>query len=42
MAVDDAYSAKEWRETNPDGYEIAYRTSRLSRRICRSVAEFTF
>ena len=42
MAVDDAYGAKEWREVTPDGDEISYRTSRLSRRICRSVADFTF
>jgi isocitrate dehydrogenase (NAD+) len=42
MAVDDAYGAKEWRETAPDGDEIAYRTSKISRRICRSVAEFSF
>jgi isocitrate/isopropylmalate dehydrogenase len=42
MAVDDAYGAKEWREMTEDGDEISYRTSRLSRRICRSVAEFTF
>jgi isocitrate dehydrogenase (NAD+) len=42
MAVDDAYGAKEWRETTPNGDEIAYRTSRISRRICRAVAEFSF
>ncbi len=42
MAVDDAYGAKEWRETKPDGDEIAYRTARLSRRTCRDVAEFSF
>jgi isocitrate/isopropylmalate dehydrogenase len=42
MAVDDAYGAKEWRETTSDGDEIAYRTSKISRRICRSVAEFSF
>jgi isocitrate dehydrogenase (NAD+) len=41
MAVDDAYGAKEWRET-VDGDEIAYRTSRISRSICRCVAEFSF
>src|SRR5690606_15972673 len=40
-AVDDAYGAKEWRET-VDGDEIAYRTARISRRTCRAVAEFTF
>ena len=42
MAVDDAYGAKEWRETTPDGDEIAYRTSHISRSVCRSVAEFSF
>jgi len=41
MAVEDAYGAKEWREgTGLD--EVAYSTRRLSRRICRAVAEFTF
>ena len=42
MAVDDAYGAKEWRESGPDGDEIAYRTSHISRKVCRSVAEFSF
>jgi isocitrate dehydrogenase (NAD+) len=42
MAVDDAYGAKEWRETTPKGDEIAYRTSKISRSVCRSVAEFSF
>lgn len=42
MAVDDAYGAKEWREKTPEGDEIAYRTSRVSRYICRYVAEFSF
>jgi isocitrate/isopropylmalate dehydrogenase len=42
MAVDDAYGAREWRETTPEGDEIAFRTSRISRSICRSVAEFSF
>ena len=42
MAVDDAYNAKEWRESTADGDEIAYRTSRISRKVCRSVAEFSF
>jgi isocitrate dehydrogenase (NAD+) len=42
MAVDDAYGAKEWRENTTDGDEIAYRTSRISRKISRSVAEFSF
>ena len=42
MAVDDAYGAKEWRETTPDGDEIAYRTSKISRKVCRAVADFSF
>src|SRR6266545_6695624 len=42
MAVDDAYGAKEWRESTPEGDEIAYRTSKISRNICRCVAEFSF
>lgn len=41
MAVEDAYGATEWREG--EGLdEVAYSTRRLSRRICRAVAEFTF
>src|SRR5437764_438105 len=41
MAVGDAYGATEWREG--DGAdEVAYRTERIERRICRSVAEFAF
>jgi isocitrate dehydrogenase (NAD+) len=42
MAVDDAYGAKEWRENTPDGDELAYRTSKISRKTCRFVAEFSF
>ena len=42
MAVDDAYGAKEWRETSPEGDEIAFRTSKISRSVCRVVAEFAF
>jgi isocitrate dehydrogenase (NAD+) len=41
MAVGDAYGAKEWREGEGDG-EVAFRTERIERRICRSVAEFAF
>lgn len=43
MARDDAYGAKEWRENDagsPD--EVAYRTEKISRRVCRSVAEYAF
>jgi len=42
MAVDDAYGAKEWREATSGGDELAYRTSRISRKTCRQVAEFSF
>ena len=42
MAVDDAYGAKEWREQTADGDELAYRTSKISRKISRDVAEFAF
>jgi isocitrate dehydrogenase (NAD+) len=41
MAVGDAYGAKEWREGEGDD-EAAFRTERIERRICRSVAEFAF
>jgi isocitrate dehydrogenase (NAD+) len=41
MAVGDAYGAKEWRVTE-DGDEIAYRTERISRSVCRVVAEYAF
>ncbi len=41
MAVGDAYGAKEWREGEGDD-EVAFRTERIERRICRSVAEFAF
>jgi len=42
MAVDDAYGAKEWRERTQEGDELAFRTSKISRYICRCVAEFSF
>ncbi|MGB2875520.1 MAG: isocitrate/isopropylmalate family dehydrogenase [Gaiellaceae bacterium] len=41
MAVGDAYGAAEWREGEGDD-EAAFRTERIERRICRSVAEFAF
>jgi isocitrate dehydrogenase (NAD+) len=41
MAVGDAYGAKEWREGEGDD-EVAFRTERIERRICRAVAEFSF
>ncbi|MGH2994828.1 MAG: isocitrate/isopropylmalate family dehydrogenase [Gaiellaceae bacterium] len=41
MAVGDAYGAQEWREGDGED-EAAYRTTRIERRICRAVAEFSF
>lgn len=41
MAVDDAYGAEEWRKGEGDD-EVAYRTEKISRRVCRGVAEFAF
>jgi isocitrate/isopropylmalate dehydrogenase len=41
MAVGDAYGAKEWREGDGDG-EVAFRTERIERGVCRAVAEFSF
>jgi isocitrate dehydrogenase (NAD+) len=41
MAVGDAYGAKEWRE-GEGVQEVAFRTERIERTICRSVAEFAF
>src|SRR5262249_22695062 len=41
MAVGDAYGAEEWREGEGED-EVAYRTERIERRICRAVAEFAF
>jgi cytidyltransferase-like protein len=41
MAVGDAYNAREWREGAGDE-EVAYRTTSISRRHCRVVAEFAF
>ena len=41
MAVGDAYGAEEWREGAGED-EAAFRTERIERRICRSVAEFSF
>ena len=41
MAVGDAYGAKEWREGEGED-EVAFRTMRIERRVCRAVAEFAF
>jgi isocitrate/isopropylmalate dehydrogenase len=43
MAVEDAYGAKQWREGTegaPD--EVAYRTEKVTRSVCRAVAEYAF
>jgi isocitrate dehydrogenase (NAD+) len=41
MAVGDAYGAKQWREQE-GGDELAFRTERISRSVCRAVAEYSF
>ncbi len=41
MARDDAYGAKEWREVSGDD-EIACRTEKISRSVCRAVARYAF
>ncbi|MDX6427297.1 MAG: isocitrate dehydrogenase [Gaiellaceae bacterium] len=41
MAVGDAYGAKEWRE-GEGASEVAFRTERIERTVCRAVAEFAF
>ena len=41
MAVGDAYGAQEWREGEGDD-EVAFRTERIERGVCRAVAEFAF
>ena len=41
MAVGDAYEAKEWREGEGD-QEVAYRTERIERSVCRAVSEYAF
>ena len=43
MAIEDAYGAKQWREGDegaPD--EVAFRTERITRSVCRAVAEYAF
>jgi isocitrate dehydrogenase (NAD+) len=43
MAVGDAYGADEGRDGTPGGYEeTAWRSERIDRSTCRSVAEFSF
>jgi isocitrate dehydrogenase (NAD+) len=41
MAVGDAYGAEQWRE-EVDGDEAAFRTERITRSVCRAVAEHAF
>src|SRR4051812_23437969 len=41
MAVGDAYGAEQWRDEEGED-EFAYRTERISRKVCRGVAEFSF
>ncbi|MGH2538214.1 MAG: isocitrate/isopropylmalate family dehydrogenase [Candidatus Promineifilaceae bacterium] len=43
MAVEDAYGAEEWR-AGPAGApdELAFRTEKITRRVCRAVAEYAF
>ena len=41
MAVGDAYGAEQGREER-DGDEFAWRTERISRKVCTAVAEYSF
>ena len=41
MAVGDAYGAEEWREGEGED-EAAFRTTKIERRVCHAVAEFSF
>jgi isocitrate/isopropylmalate dehydrogenase len=41
MAVGDAYGAEEWREGEGEA-EVALRTERIERTICRAVSEYAF
>src|SRR5919108_5331205 len=39
MAVGDAYGAEQWREGDPGSAdEVAYRTERITRSVCRAVS----
>jgi isocitrate/isopropylmalate dehydrogenase len=43
MAIEDAYGAQEWREGAEGALdEVAYRTEKITRRVCRAVAEYAF
>ena len=41
MAVEDAYGAEQWREGSGDD-EVAFRTEKITRSVCRMVAEYAF
>ncbi len=43
MAIEDAYGAKEWREGEEGSQEeVAFRTEKITRRVCQAVAEYAF
>ena len=43
MAVEDAYGAEQWRDgTEGAADEVAFRTERITRGVCRAVAEYAF
>ena len=43
MAIEDAYGAKGWREGEAGALEeVAFRTEKITRRVCRAVAEYAF
>lgn len=43
MAIEDAYGAKEWREGKEGSQdEVAFRTEKITRRVCQAVAEYAF
>jgi isocitrate/isopropylmalate dehydrogenase len=43
MAVGDAYGAEQWREGEPGAPdEVALRTERITRSVCRATAEYAF
>jgi isocitrate dehydrogenase (NAD+) len=43
MAVEDAYGAEQWREGEAGtGDEVAFRKERITRSVCRAVAEYAF
>jgi isocitrate/isopropylmalate dehydrogenase len=43
MAVGDAYGAEQWREGEPGSDdEVALRTERITRGVCRGVSEYAF